>query len=132
MLTLLLESAVEMTFADALSMVRSIGSNNHVPDLPLLALVLTTTVGAKLTCPLELVSIKPPLPERAPPNAFSVPATEVLSCDQIAMMPPLPACVAEALTIAPWATVTVFANSLLFAAVLALALVKAWACALLN
>ena len=90
MLTLLFASAREITFAADASMIRSIGSKNHSPDLPLAALVSTLSCGAKLTCPFELVSTKPPLPDSAPPIALSVPATVVFNCDQIAIEPALP------------------------------------------
>ena len=90
MLTLLFARASEMTFAADASMIKSIGSRNHKPDLPFAALVSTTNFGARLTIPFELVSINPPLPFIAPPIALSVPATVVLTCDQIAIDPALP------------------------------------------
>ena len=125
--TLLLLSAAEITFAAALSIVRSIGSKSQVPDLPvlLLAAVFTLTVGASATAPLELVSIKPPLPDKAPPMDLRMPATVVLTSDQIAIEPPLPDWVAEVSIKAPCSIVTVLASCLLLAAASALALMPA-------
>ena len=120
MLTLLFASASEMTFAADASMIRSIGSKNHKPDLPFAALVSTTNFGARFTAPLELVSTNPPLPPSTPPIALSVPATVVLTCDQMAIEPALPFCVAETSITAPCFTVTVFANCFVFAAWVAL------------
>ena len=89
--TLLLASTAEMRFAVVASIVRSIGSKSQVPALPLVALVLMLAVGARLTIPLELVSIKPPLPDKEPPIDLRMPATVVFTSDQMAMAPPLPA-----------------------------------------
>ena len=119
-LTLLLASASEMTLAADASMMRSIGSKNHKPERPFAALVSTTIFGATFTVPLELVSTNPPLPLIAPPFAFSVPATVVFTCDQIAIDPALPFCVAETSITAPSFTVTVFAICFEFAACIAL------------
>ena len=108
--TLLLAKTAEMRFAVEASIVRSIGSKSQVPELPLLALVLIWAWGASATVPLELVSIKPPLPEIDPPIDLRMPATVVLSSDQMAILPPLPALVAEVSTSAFSWMVTVLAN----------------------
>ena len=89
--TLLLAKTVEMRLAVEASIVRSMGSKSQVPALPLVAEVLIWAWGASATVPLELVSMKPPLPEIDPPIDLRMPATVVLSSDQIAIVPPLPA-----------------------------------------
>jgi len=90
--TLLLARIWESRFAVDASIAKSTGSRSQVPALPvaLLALVLICAVGARLTCPLELVSINPPLPVSAPPMDLRMPATVVCTWDQMAMAPPLP------------------------------------------
>ena len=130
--TLLLLSAAEMTLAAVLSIVRSIGSRSQVPALPILlfAAVFTLTVGASATVPLELVSTKPPLPESVPPVDFRIPPTVVLISDQIAIVPPLPALVADVSMTASFSTVTVLAICLALDAAWALALIVASACLL--
>ena len=76
--------------------------------------------------PLELVSIKPPLPESVPPMDLRMPATVVFTSDQIAMAPPLPVWVDEVSIKASCSMVTVWANCLFWAAWFALALIIAW------
>ena len=83
-------------------------------------------MGAKLTIPLELVSIKPPLPEIAPPMDLRMPATVVCTWDQMAIAPPLPDWVADVSISAFSSMVTVLASCLVFAAASALALMLAW------
>ena len=128
MVTLLLARTADIRLAVVVSIVRSMGSRSQVPALPvrLLALVLMLTVGARLTVPLELVSIKPPLPESAPPMDLRMPATVVLTSDQIAMAPPLPVWVDDVSIKALSSMVTVCANCLFWAAWFALALIPAW------
>ena len=124
--TLLLASTAEMRFAVVASIVRSIGSKSQVPALPLVALVLMLAVGARLTIPLELVSIKPPLPDKEPPIDLRMPATVVFTSDQMAMAPPLPELVDEVSIKASCSMVTVWANCLFWAAWFAFALIPAW------
>ncbi|CAM3795092.1 hypothetical protein POBR111598_10075 [Polynucleobacter brandtiae] len=117
MVTLLLLNAAEIILDASESIMRSMGSKSHKPDLPLVfvalgvadALVSTETFLPRTTLPLELVSIKPPLPPSAPPTALSIPLTVVLISDQITILPALPSCIADALTMAFSATVTVLA-----------------------
>ena len=105
-----------MRLAVEASIVRSMGSKSQVPALPLVAEVLIWAWGASATVPLELVSMKPPLPEIDPPIDLRMPATVVLSSDQMAIVPPLPVFVAEVSTRAFCSTLTVFASWPLLAA----------------
>jgi hypothetical protein len=124
--TLLFARTADIRFAVVASIVRSIGSRSQVPALPLVALVLMLAVGARLTAPLELVSIKPPLPDKDPPIDLRMPATVVFTSDQIAMAPPLPVLVDEVSIKAFSSMMTVWANCLFRAAWFALALIPAW------
>ena len=56
--------------------------------------------------------MKPPLPPRAPPLAYKLPATDVLERDQILIVPPLPFWMADVSITELEATVTSFAKLL--------------------
>lgn len=92
------------------SMVSPSGSSNQLPFLPAGADALTVVVGATTSLRRELVSTVPPLPPSAPPVALKLPATLVCSLDQTLISPPLPLWVDDTSTVAPTATVTVFAK----------------------
>ena len=83
MVTLELESAAEIAVAVELVMVKLSGSKSQEPALPSLAVTSTTVDLAISKMPDELVSTKPPLPPKDPPWALKVPATMVLTADQM-------------------------------------------------
>ncbi len=110
MVTFEVAKALEMAVAVEALMVISSGSSNQCPALPSLA-VTSTTVDLRISkMPDELVSTKPPLPPLMPPWALKVPATMVLTDDQILISPPLPLFVEETSTTAPACTVVVLAK----------------------
>ena len=85
---------------EPLLMVKSVGSINQVPTVPLGASVLSLAPSCTETCEAD-VSMKPPLPPSAPPCARQVPSTVIVLAvfDRSAMAvmsPPLPALAAAA------------------------------------
>lgn len=110
MVTLEVAKAEEIALAVELSMTISSGSKSQCPALPSLAVTSTTADLRISKTPDELVSTKPPLPPKDPPWALKVPATMVLTLDQMLISPPLPLLVEETSTMAPACTVVVLAR----------------------